>query len=385
MTDDEDDANNLKTVFKNEVKVLKKLDHPNIIKLKDFAYKSKLPGQETKISFLSLEIAENGSLFNYIKTKARMSEEVARFNFQQLIDALEHVHKKGYAHRDVKLENILLDANFNIKLADFGLASKSKTSSTRKGTIAYMSPEIISKSNYNTCEADIYAAAIVLFIMISQNCPFMKAEASDRSYSKILSGKWPEFWNSQHLFCNSEVNFSEDFKDLFSKMVAVNPTDRLTIDEIRQHKWFSGPKSSPEEIQKLLESGSGRSKNKKLHKSVIEKSTKGSSKNSGERAIKYTKYFKGCDAEILIGKLIDFAAKYKYKSKRCPEYFRVMLKISSLPKDTLIQMNVLRKPEEESRCVEVIMVSGCPTKFDTVFSQLKRHLYRSKLVTEDDE
>lgn len=251
--DDGFDEDKIKKMFKNEVKVMKKMDHPNIVKILDYKYKEKVPDKVGyNISYLVLELAENGSIFNHIAEKGRFKEKIARLYFRQLVSALEHIHAQGYAHRDVKLENLLLDENFNLKLGDFGLTSKSKTSNSRKGTLAYMAPEILEGEKYETTEADIYSAAISLFMMMTQNCPYQKAQASDKTFVQVATGKWADFWNTHSRLCGSERVFSENFKDLFSKMISVNRAERLTLQQIRAHKWFNGPLPTPEELDRFF-------------------------------------------------------------------------------------------------------------------------------------
>ena len=113
--------------FRNEISVLKKCKHENIINLIDFSLKSELQHHNSRsetVAYIALEYAENGELLNYILETDRFSEQIWRFYFKQLIDALEWINRKGYAHRDIKPENMLLDKNGNLKLADFGFRIK---------------------------------------------------------------------------------------------------------------------------------------------------------------------------------------------------------------------------------------------------------------------
>ena len=99
--------------------------------------------------YIALEYAEYGELFDFIAETGKFSEEEGRFYFQQLIRALNYLHTLGYTYRDVKPENILIDKNFNLKLADFGFATTERTSTSRKGTFGYISPQVITNKMYN--------------------------------------------------------------------------------------------------------------------------------------------------------------------------------------------------------------------------------------------
>eukprot|EP00345_Euplotes_harpa_P014646 CAMPEP_0168338616 /NCGR_PEP_ID=MMETSP0213-20121227/12952_1 /TAXON_ID=151035 /ORGANISM="Euplotes harpa, Strain FSP1.4" /LENGTH=346 /DNA_ID=CAMNT_0008344451 /DNA_START=298 /DNA_END=1338 /DNA_ORIENTATION=+ len=344
-----------RSVFKSEVKILKKLKHPNILKLYDYNYKfASVGGEANSVTYISLEYAENGSLFNYLAKGGNLTDKMARHFFHQLISALEYLHQKGYAHRDVKLENLLLDSNFDLKLADFGLASKSKSSTSKKGTISYMCPEILSGDKYNTCASDLYASAIVLFIILTKNLPFLRAESTDRSYSRILANDWTEFWKIHSSYNSSDFEISDAFKDLFCKMVAIDPEERLTIKQIKNHEWFLGPLPSQEEI--ALYFAEKQQANKSLVKPVKQSERRTSLKNPAKsqklKAVsdkQNTRYYKVGNADILMDKIIEFAKKNHYRFKKCPDYFRVILQIEEISKSTFIQMNVLKKPKEDVR------------------------------------
>lgn len=111
--------------FKQEL-ILKELDHPRIIKLVDMSENGKLNGlhhETSEVRYAVLELAPNGNFLEYIVNKA-MEESVVRYYVKQLCEAVDYLHAKGVCHRDLKMENLLLDENFNLKLSDFGFCTE---------------------------------------------------------------------------------------------------------------------------------------------------------------------------------------------------------------------------------------------------------------------
>lgn len=250
-------ASNIRAIL-NETKVLKNLDHPNIIKLKEVKDNGNYvrpDGTSKTVTFAAIQLAENGEIFEYLANTGRFSEPVARFYFKQLISALEYCHNQGYAHRDLKPENILLDKGFNLLLADFGFATllSGKDGSGKLksilGTESYMAPEIHSKAPYiGTC-VDLFAAGIILFIFITGHPAFNQAKANDSYYQLICMNNHEKFWAyHSRKKPNGAEFFSHEFKNLMNAMLAFDPTQRPSIAEIKAHKWYNGPTSTYEEI-----------------------------------------------------------------------------------------------------------------------------------------
>jgi MAP/microtubule affinity-regulating kinase len=163
------DSNRRKNV-KREIAILSQLEHPNIIKLNTWI--------ETPTQYnLVMEYVSDRSLYSYLKSKPtrRLPESEARHIFRQIVSAIEYCHIKNVVHRDVKLENILLDDNNRVKLIDFGFSIVC-TSRDRLnvfcGTPSYMAPEIVNKIEYVGAPVDVWSLGIVLFALLCGKFPF---------------------------------------------------------------------------------------------------------------------------------------------------------------------------------------------------------------------
>jgi serine/threonine protein kinase len=158
----------------------------------------------------------------------------------------------GVCHRDLKPENILIDENFNLKLADWGFAiplvgphGNGKLNSY-KGTLGYMPPEQHAKKAYSGKAADLFALAVVIFMMVTQCQPFDEARVTDKYYRLIAGNKPSHYWK----IFDKVATMSEDLKDLLTGMMQLDPSARYTMDEILAHPWMQGELPSREDICK---------------------------------------------------------------------------------------------------------------------------------------
>lgn len=121
-------------IFDEEIEAMKELDHPYLVKMMDYGFDKTLarhPGGKSKQSaFLALELCDGGELFDFLAETGNFSEKVSLYYFKQMVGAMEHMHEKGFAHRDMKPENCMLDREFNLKIADFGFATSDDLSKT---------------------------------------------------------------------------------------------------------------------------------------------------------------------------------------------------------------------------------------------------------------
>ena len=172
-----------KSFIKNEHELLLKLhDHPNIINSFDMngegVYEWK--GKTERVIYSLLEYAPNSTLAEYIRNTGPVEEEIARFLFGQMCHAISFMHQMGYWHLDIKLENILLDEFFNIKIGDFGSSAyvhKSKgLIKSKRGTKQYLPPEVdalIEEEAYDAFSADIYTLGVCLFFTFDRRISFI--------------------------------------------------------------------------------------------------------------------------------------------------------------------------------------------------------------------
>jgi calcium-dependent protein kinase len=218
--------------FSNEIAILKTVDHPNIIKLFDCYY-------DNNFYYMVEEYCSGGDLFDYIQKIKNFSEKIAATIFNQLLSAINHLHKKNIVHRDIKPENIVfipLEENKNnndifIKLIDFGTSVSIKNKSNlheELGTIYYIAPEVF-KNNYNE-KADIWSCGIILYTMLCGHPPFLGND-EDSIKNKILNCKveYPQ---------NEFKNISKGAIDFLELLLENDPNKRISAEEALKNEWL---------------------------------------------------------------------------------------------------------------------------------------------------
>uniref|UniRef100_A0A8B9KA75 Serine/threonine-protein kinase Chk1 n=1 Tax=Astyanax mexicanus TaxID=7994 RepID=A0A8B9KA75_ASTMX len=236
---------------KKEVCVHKMLSHANIVRF--FGHRSEGP-----IQYIFLEYCSGGELFDRIEPDVGMPEKEAHRFFQQLIGGVEYLHSIGITHRDIKPENILLDDKDNLKISDFGLATMFRHRGRERmltrlcGTLPYVAPELMSRPEFHAQPADIWACGIVLTAMLAGELPWDQPSESCQEYFD---------WLQKKTYLTPWKKIDSIPLGLLTKMLLHSPEDRLTIPQIKKHRWFSrsfksGAVDTHGPVTKLLRSDS---------------------------------------------------------------------------------------------------------------------------------
>ena len=209
------------TIFK-ENEIISKFNHINVIFV--FAII-----EDTENYYIVMEYCKTGELFDYIVEHQYLSEEESSIFFYQLINGIEYIHSKGIAHRDLKPENLLLTENNILKIIDFGLShefDKINFLSTKCGSPSYAAPEIIKGGKYDGFKTDIWCCGIILYAMVCGYLPF-EGETNNVLFKNIVE-------------CNPEIPeyLSEECQELIKNILKEEPMERITIDEIKNSKFY---------------------------------------------------------------------------------------------------------------------------------------------------
>ena len=206
-----------------EIKILKKMRHRNIVHLYNDI-------NTEKLIYLIMEYVKGKELLAYINEKNKLNENESCYYFQQIISGIEYLEKLKIVHRDIKLENIIIEDNKNIKILDFGLSNfyqKNNILYSSCGSLCYASPEMVEGKKYSGSCVDIWPSGIVLFAMLCGYLPFTDSN-EQKLFKKIVEGKlyFPHY-------------LSEQAKDLLNKVLTKDPLKRITINKIKKHPWFN--------------------------------------------------------------------------------------------------------------------------------------------------
>lgn len=236
------------TMVQKEHSIMSKLEnHPNILNSvywsPDGVYKS--DSKRENIIYNVLELAENGPVSSIVRITGGIEESLVQFMFYQLANAVHFMHSKRIAHLDLKLENILLDKYFNIKLADFGVAHLLRGSTNectyRRGTVHYMAPEVANlqssgRKSFDALKADIYSLGVWLYLLLKGEFPDVDLICQDSVVSTTNSNS--EFEEMVELMPKEVENKFSPVSSLLRKMLCQDPSERFSIEEVLEHEWL---------------------------------------------------------------------------------------------------------------------------------------------------
>ncbi|KAK1229124.1 hypothetical protein PQX77_007829 [Marasmius sp. AFHP31] len=187
-----------------------------------------------KYIWIVTELCSGGELFDYLAEKGRLTEDETRFLFGQICLAVAYLHDKGIVHRDLKLENVLLDERCRVKLGDFGFTREYERGALMEtfcGTTGYAAPEMLQCQRYLGPEVDIWSLGVILYCLLTGMLPFDDDDEAVMREKVILA----EFEDPEWL--------SDDARDLIKRILVKEPSKRLSIPQILSHSWFSARKT----------------------------------------------------------------------------------------------------------------------------------------------
>ena len=209
------------SIFK-ENEIITRFNHINVVYVFQIL-------EDSQNFYIIMEYCKHGELFDYIVKNERLTEEESSIFFYQLINGIEYIHSKGISHRDLKPENLLLAENKILKIIDFGLSHEfegDELLKTKCGSPSYAAPEIICCPFYDGFKVDIWCCGIILYAML---CGYLPFEGDDNNllFQNILN-------------CDPELpEFLSDLsKNIILQILNPSPDTRITIDEIKKHKFY---------------------------------------------------------------------------------------------------------------------------------------------------
>ena len=218
-----------------EVHILRQMSHEGIVKMYEYGDDGVISCNNQVVHnkvYIVMEYVQGPLLFDICKENGSMGEDVGLYFANQLIQQLEYMNSKNVVHRDVKLENILLDERMNLKLADFGFATNRNIDklNTFRGTQSYMAPEIRESKEYDGRQTDVFSLGVVLFTIVVGYFPFSKAEFSDQFYNFLQTGQQDDQGiNNAYWATLKATHISTEFKDLMHSIFSYDPELRPTV------------------------------------------------------------------------------------------------------------------------------------------------------------
>lgn len=214
--------------LRSEIHIHSSLRHPNIVRFEHFF-------EDEEYVYILLELCDNQTMMELVKRRKRLTEPEARFYMMQILDALEYMHRNRVIHRDIKLGNLFLTSEMQIKLGDFGLAAKLEFDEERKKTICgtpnYIAPEVLSGKNGHSYEVDVWSVGVVLYTMLIGKPPFETTDVKT-TYKRIKANIYT---------FPTHVDISRPARELIVSILNATPEYRPSVCDIWQSEFMQGP------------------------------------------------------------------------------------------------------------------------------------------------
>jgi len=232
--------------IEKEVMLMKMMNHPNVIAVIEQI-------DHDKSMFIFMELANKGELFGRVIQSGSLGEHDARPYFKQLLAAVRYMHTKGIAHRDLKLENVLLQEERGediCKVCDFGLAYRYEVDGSGKvlkgrplmetcGSKSYAAPEVLEGRGYDGFDADVWSMGICLFAMLAGFFPLDEATGADWRFERVKLATQNGMSATRTIFSfyDRPCQLSRPAVDMIDGMLSINPKKRLQVDDVQQSMW----------------------------------------------------------------------------------------------------------------------------------------------------
>jgi len=243
--------------IRKECAIMEQLNHPNVISMVGHGTGRHATGQ-SHLYFIFMECASGGELFDQVidRGATAMPEDVARGFMRELLSGVAHCHERGIAHRDLKLENVLLTREGTVKVIDFGLShvyqrdanglfDRSTPLTDMCGSKSYAAPEVLNGRGYDGFAADVWSLGVSLFAMLSGFFPLDEATAKDWRYAKLVEGQKKGRSSTKLVYGwykRTCTHLTDSVIELLDAMLTIDPQTRLTLPQVLKHPWIMGLK-----------------------------------------------------------------------------------------------------------------------------------------------
>ncbi len=242
-------------VVNSERHIMAQLSHPNILHVHEGSTEGELlaeTGERVPVLYIVFDLMPRGSLLGLLGHSKGLSDGAARFYFKRILEAIEYLHGAGFAHRDLKLANVLVDEDFEPRLGDFGSACPLVAPDGGHkledvvGTRGYMAPEMSAHKPYDGVKADLFSLGVVLLALVLGTAPFHDDVLTDAQYKRFCDDN-PRFW--AELAKNRLNPFLASFQTVINGLLALDPNDRTSTAEVKETVWYKAPSATAKEVQ----------------------------------------------------------------------------------------------------------------------------------------